>query len=440
MDVVFTIVAKNYLALAKTLMKSVATYGPSDGSLKLFVFVADEFEEEQIFSIPDCEIMEAKQLSIEGYYNLAFKYDITEFCTALKPFCMDYLATVKKAERVIYFDPDICLFNSLSILFDSLDQKLCLLTPHYMTPEVQYSGVVPEEMILWAGILNLGFIAVNTTNQHYRRFIDWWKNRLYFKCYADKQDGLHTDQKWIDFVPSFFPNDTIISNHMGMNASVWNLHERKVECKNGQYTVSSPYRKTEDPLVFFHFSGFDLNDKTLIHKHHPALSLLDRPEMTPIMDFYRAALIQNGFNETIKWKYSYATYKNNKAISWFQRRIFRRLIDGGEKLGNPFEVGKGSYYDHLLSNRMVSDMNVTDSLKANHINQHQGKVKMMFHVYKLLKRVLGIDKYTLLLKFLFRYARPENQVFLLKEYDGKFDFYNENRIESTDPNKKSENR
>lgn len=430
--IIYTIVAKNYLALAKTLVESVKKNNDQwQADTEFYVFVADEFEEGQQFEIDDCVIIECKELGLKDYSSLAYKYDITEFCTALKPFCLDYLFDINQNAKIIYFDPDICVFSSLAPIFKSLDDKLCVLTPHYITPEVNYSGVVPEEMILWVGIFNLGFIAVNTQNPNYKIFIEWWKNRLFDKCYADKQDGLHTDQKWIDYIPSYFPNDVHISHNMGYNVSIWNLHERKIITDGDQkFYINSTDETKGYQLTFFHFSGFDIDNKDVIHKHHPVLNISNRPDMIPLLELYRSSLISNGINTTIKWKYSYGTYDNGYPITQFHRRLFRRMLQMQVKLGDPFSVTDGTMYQLLKANNLLTKVNQTDKLKATSITKYSGKIKIVLNIMKRLKGLIGIDKYSLLLKFLLKYSRTENQIFLIDELKDQYTFYNENRIDS----------
>jgi len=431
-NIIFTIVAKNYLALAKTLIESVKSSNPLwEQNTQFYVFIADEFGEGQNFVIDKCVIIECKDLGLKDYSSLAYKYDITEFCTALKPFCLDYLSKTTLDPKIIYFDPDICVFSSLNPILSSLENKLCVLTPHYIKPEINYSGVVPEEMILWVGIFNLGFIAVNTQNSNYKIFIEWWKNRLFDKCYADKQDGLHTDQKWIDYVPSYFPNDVVISHNMGYNVSIWNLHERKIIVDfNQKFHINSTDQMTGHELTFFHFSGFDIENKNVIHKHHPVLNISNRPDMIPLLEHYRSSLIRNGINTTIKWKYSYETYKNGYPITQFHRRLFRRMLQMQIKLGDPFSIAEGTMYQLLKANNLLTKVNQTDKLKATSITKYSGKIKIVFYVMKLLKSMVGIDKYSLLLKFLLKYSRTENQIFLINELKDQYTFYNENRIDS----------
>ena len=81
----FTIVAKNYIGLGQILGESLRRHNPD---IDFSIFVSDEFEH-QPANLPK-EIIIAKDvlsgISREQWLDMAFKYDLTEFCTAIKPF------------------------------------------------------------------------------------------------------------------------------------------------------------------------------------------------------------------------------------------------------------------------------------------------------------------------------------------------------------------
>lgn len=76
------------------------------------------------------------------------------------------------------------------------------MTPHILTPQVDYTGLQNEGHLLFVGIYNFGFVGLNNSSQA-RSIVDWWKARLASQCFADKIEGLHVDQKWMDFIPAF---------------------------------------------------------------------------------------------------------------------------------------------------------------------------------------------------------------------------------------------
>ena len=79
----FTIVAKNYIGLAMILGKSLARYNPE---IDFKIVVADEIDSE-IKDLPSNILIAKEELdySPDIWRNMSFKYDLTEFCTAIKP-------------------------------------------------------------------------------------------------------------------------------------------------------------------------------------------------------------------------------------------------------------------------------------------------------------------------------------------------------------------
>ena len=84
MKSVFTIVAKNYIGLAKVLRQSMLE---KNEDVSFYIFVADEqcdeYEGEKgVLFAKDCVDIDRKT-----WIDMSFKYSLTEFCTAIKPFC-----------------------------------------------------------------------------------------------------------------------------------------------------------------------------------------------------------------------------------------------------------------------------------------------------------------------------------------------------------------
>src|SRR5205807_5723505 len=128
-----------------------------------------------------------------------------ELCTAVKGPFLDQLCS-EGYEKIIYLDPDTCVFNSLRDVEELLDRYDIILTPHQLTPDNEPGAIVDNEiMSLATGIYNLWFIAVSTRSEA-RRFAAWWSRRLLLFCRDDIPRGLFVDQRWCDHVPSFFEN------------------------------------------------------------------------------------------------------------------------------------------------------------------------------------------------------------------------------------------
>ena len=115
--------------------------------------------------------------------------------------------------------------NRLDGLEQLLRQHTILLTPHQFVPETTTQAIVHNEQCsLRNGVYNLGFLAVRMTGQG-RQFIDWWAERLRSYCYDEVENGLFTDQRWVDLAPAFF-DDIAIVREPQYNVATWNLTHR----------------------------------------------------------------------------------------------------------------------------------------------------------------------------------------------------------------------
>ena len=240
----FTVCNLAYLHKALSLAES---YKKNTGNLiKLYIF--DEKRE-----IPDfsdiAEIIWIRDLQIDNFNNLAFKYDVTEFTTSLKPYLASQL--LENFDKVIFFDPDVFILNSISSILDLLDKHPIVLTPHYVMPQESGTDLDQSDLgMLRFGSFNLGFFAVSKVEG--KEFLNWWDKRCKDLCFFETQFGLSTDQKWVSIAPCFFPN-LHISFDLGLNVSFWNLHERSVAISdNTNYLVNDKYE-----LIFFHFSSYN---------------------------------------------------------------------------------------------------------------------------------------------------------------------------------------
>ena len=103
---IMTICSNNYFPYARTLFSSLRRYHPEAA---LFLCLADTKSFWEL-GIDGVEVIEARELEIPNFLDFAFRYDIMEFNTAVKPFMMRFLLEKRNFEQVIYLDPDIELF------------------------------------------------------------------------------------------------------------------------------------------------------------------------------------------------------------------------------------------------------------------------------------------------------------------------------------------
>lgn len=403
-DVIFTICAKNYLAQALALKGSIKKINPDKD---FYIFLSDspgKVHNESLIYLDDSWI--------PGWQHMAFKYNVIEFSTSIKPFCIEYL--FKNYNKVIYLDPDTYVLSDIDIIFDDLDNKDVVISPHYCEIEEHFTGAVSEEEILFVGIYNLGFLAIRNSAIG-NKIVNWWKDRLSNKCYADKFDGLHVDQKWFDFIPAFFPDEVLISHNFGINTAIWNLHERALKIVDGKYIVENTHTKKDFLLVFFHFSGFNPKNPTLINRRHPKYNVTAFPTFEPLFNTYTKEVINNNFDEYSNMAYGFNSYINGEKITPLHRRIFRK-IEQQILFSNPFDNDDNFYLllkkSKLLTGEIISEStgsnpnisrNVDDQLK-------KGELALLW-----LKRILGVKLFYYMLLFFSDYYRMEKQTFLLNE-------------------------
>jgi lipopolysaccharide biosynthesis glycosyltransferase len=191
------------------------------------------------------QVILAKALNIPRFEEWIRGFDVVEACTAIKGFALDFM--LGYGDDVIYLDPDIAVFNSLSVIQELLKTNNVVLTPHILSPENDERAISDNEInTLKYGIFNLGFIAVSQSLEG-KRFANWWAWRLYDFCIEDFDRGLFVDQKWINLVPALFEN-VLIWRHYGANLASWNLSQRNLSLEQDEIMVEGM------PLLFLHFS------------------------------------------------------------------------------------------------------------------------------------------------------------------------------------------
>ena len=129
--IVCTIVSKNYLSYARVLMRSVKEHHPELQLVTLLVDRIDGYfrpEEEPFHTIL------ADDLNIPDWDHFSMKYDIIELNTAVKPYFLEVLFDRFEARNVIYFDPDILVYQRLDALLALLERFSVVLTPHILEP------------------------------------------------------------------------------------------------------------------------------------------------------------------------------------------------------------------------------------------------------------------------------------------------------------------
>ena len=310
---IFTICSNNYVPMARVLLQSAGEHHPE---ADLFLVLADRVAALPELYDPAWTVIPAEQLDIPGFKSFAFRYDIMEFNTAVKPFAFCHLLAERGYDHVIYFDPDIVVYRPLTAVLTSLQGgSSFVLTPHIDRPlEVEEE---PDDIsIVQAGIYNLGFLAVRRCEES-MWVIEWWARRLRFQCFGEQEKGIFVPQKFIDLVPGFAPA-AHIAHDVTLNVAYWNLSHRIVGGTAGAWTIDG------QPLTFFHFSGFDPRQPGRLSKYTRRLDQDMPPPVQRITSDYAARLTASGHGTLSAHAYAYGHFATGAAIHPLVRLMFRQ--------------------------------------------------------------------------------------------------------------------
>lgn len=359
------------LVLADSLQKN--------GAAKLKIYLFDRFS-----TAVDCrqfediaEIIWIEDVGLDSFNQYAFKYDITEFSTSLKPWLT--LGLLKEFEKVIFLDPDTCVFSAIDPVLRLLDSQDIVLTPHYITPNES-----SDLGMMRFGSFNLGFFAVRKTNESVR-FLTWWSERCLNICYFETQFGLSTDQKWISIAPCFFPTLHVCFD-LGWNVAFWNMHERSIVQDGDSFNVNNKF-----PLIFFHFSSFDEENPEFLSKRPFADKALLRKDFMPLVDIYKGAL--DGFKKLVPAvAYSYDQMSNGDYISPTLRRAYASVLNELPADHDPFDsngpVAKFAKKNFLLRKSLPYKSRGFSDLESN-----RSKLKVINSVMKIALYVVGPNRF-----------------------------------------------
>jgi hypothetical protein len=415
-NIAFTICAKNYIGLAQVLEKSFTAHNPD---VDFFIFVADEIVGiDRINDLPDNILIARNTIgfSDEKWNQMSFKYDLTEFCTSIKPSCFKYLFDRFQPDTCIYLDPDILVFNSFNSVFKSLEKHSIILTPHLTTIEVDYTGDLPESGLLYTGLFNLGFLALKNDDSAFK-MLNWWEKRLEDRCFQNKMESLFTDQKWMDFLPSFFPTQLLVSFDLGLNMAPWNFYEREIVVKDGVYYVINRITQNSSslvPLTFVHFSGFDyssLIEDQVLQSNINTLKIYSDIEI--IFNDYGKVLKESTFLNFKKLSYSYNFFSDNTVVSKTYRKLFRRMYEDGQINLNPFDAD-GHFYSALKNASVLNQkMILSDKKSVNNIVGVNKKLTLINKILYYSFKILGAERFFMLVRLSRIYAKIENHVYLI---------------------------
>ncbi|MCW2692954.1 MAG: hypothetical protein JWM67_1558 [Mycobacterium sp.] len=307
-----TIIAANYVGMARVLAESFQRHHPGH---PFFTLLIDGTEgDRRLPGLGTVLLPSDLDLPLAEWQEMAAGYSVMELATAAKPALLLHLLELDRTAT--YLDPDIRVFEPLQDCFEAAERSSIALIPHCLLPVPRDGRETSERTLMLAGIFNLGFISVG---QRSRPFLRWWHERLRHDAISDVANGLFTDQRWVDWVPSLFEHTVL--RDPGLNVAYWNLHERPLtRTALGRVTAGGV------PLRFFHFSGFDPERPWVLSKHggaNPRLPLSEQPVVEELCAEYADALAQGEYAEFRRRGYGLDLLPNGVVLTAHVRRLVR---------------------------------------------------------------------------------------------------------------------
>lgn len=400
-----TIVSPNYLRYARTVSASYLAQHP--GHLFFVLIVADlAAEDRKIFEGDGFTPIMLSEIGLQDLRGEGMKYDILELNTNVKPTFMKYLIQRFDLETLVYLDPDIFVYAPLTPVLDALDDgSTATLTPH-MTMPVDDGKLPGEQEMLYNGTYNLGFIAVRRCEESWR-LLSWWERRCLDLGFSEGRTGLFVDQKWMNLAPGMFDRVKIL-RHPGCNMAYWNLHERTLSGDAKGYTVNGWAQ-----LCFFHFSGIILDDSAMLSKNTNRFTLADRPDLGRLFADYKRAVLANRDPAREATPYGFDRFSDGVAITRLARRIYAKHQMRWSRQ-DPFDAA-GEFAAFAKRLGLVAGKVTPAKTTWKEFNPKDRRVEMVHRILKMALRVLGPNRYELLMRYLAHIAVLRNQSVFLND-------------------------
>ena len=259
-----TICPRSHLHEALTTADSFLSYNKTSDFIILVTDQTDFTELQEFY--PSITFKSIDFLDFKILSEMFDIYSELELAYALTPFAIRYLLE-QSYEQVLFLKLETLVLEDLNPLFIELNLKSAIVTPHLLFPNISDVNINQEVDVLVAGVYNAGIVGFRNTTEALV-FLNWWGQKTKSQCFRDISNGLHFEQRWLDFITSFIINLGVIRN-AGINVAHWNLHERKLKIVNGMLYAGG------DKCLVFRFSGYDENNSANLSRHKSDISELN---------------------------------------------------------------------------------------------------------------------------------------------------------------------
>lgn len=392
----YTILSQNYLGQALALKESFLKFHPD---VDFYIILIDRRTSESEQAIAGINVIWAEDLPIDNYWRHAFKFDVIEWSTNVKPFAAKLL--LSNYEKLLYLDPDLYFYKNIDWIFSALTTNAVVVTPHATAPIYDNH---PQGDLEWmrVGTFNLGFIGMKRCAET-ESFLTWWGQRCLSDGYMDTARGVFVDQKWLTLAVAFYPGIKILFDK-GINVATWNFHERRLISG-----LPEPVFEDGSSLYFFHFSGFDFDNPKGFSKRQSRWGAGSRPDFEKLAENYKVALEVNNFKEKINLPYGNDFFSNKIYITPLARRVYSLLFERFESV-DPFLEGS-DVYQYLLKAKLIGPkINPEKRLYAKDVPNFGRQIRAIDFILRLTLKIIGPSRYFNLMRYVAHVSSIREQV------------------------------
>lgn len=247
--IVSTIITKDYGHYALALHDSLTQF---DKSVHFCVFISNgvlpKNIERELRSRPHIILFFSDDFTEDIALQLKSKYaDIYHdaYRWGMKPILLNKLLQIGY-DQAIYVDSDIYFFNDYKFLFQELESKKILLSPHWRS-SCPIEDLPNFKLNFLDGIYNGGFVGASNGAEP---ILLYWAELCLFACKVDRGNGFYVDQRYLDILPTRFEGVGHII-HKGCNVANWN----QIDCKRVLQEDGTVLINSVMPIVFIHFTN-----------------------------------------------------------------------------------------------------------------------------------------------------------------------------------------
>jgi hypothetical protein len=232
----------NYLPRFLALHRSLCSFG-TEFRLWALCFDAPSYDRIVELRLPGVEPVRLEEFERANPELVAVKGDRSRAeyyftCTPSLPlYVLDHWPEV---DLITYLDADLYFFAHPRPVFEELGEGSVAIIGHRLSRANRSRQRF--------GIYNVGWVSFRRDAEGLR-CLRWWRERCIEWCHDRVEEHRYADQKYLDDWPERFGGVRVLQQK-GANLAPWNIAGYRIRERDGRVLVD------EDPLIFFHFQGF----------------------------------------------------------------------------------------------------------------------------------------------------------------------------------------